>query len=84
MSVGASDTWILMASKDGILVHADLLLSVDAPVSEVVSIALLADASLPTVPCVVSRWEQELDWMAMNGINLALAFTGQEYVWAQL
>ena len=24
------------------------------------------------------RWQQELDLMALNGINLALAFTGQE------
>ncbi len=28
-----------------------------------------------------ARWERELDWMAMNGINMPLAFTGQEYVW---
>eukprot|EP01061_Rhynchopus_euleeides_P034257 TRINITY_DN57_c15_g3_i1.p1 TRINITY_DN57_c15_g3~~TRINITY_DN57_c15_g3_i1.p1 ORF type:complete len:761 (+),score=321.66 TRINITY_DN57_c15_g3_i1:91-2283(+) len=27
------------------------------------------------------RWEEELDWMALNGINMPLAFTGQEYVW---
>ena len=25
------------------------------------------------------QWEQHLDWMAMQGINLPLAFTGQEY-----
>ena len=30
------------------------------------------------------RWERELDWMAMNGINLPLSFTGQEYVWQKL
>lgn len=30
------------------------------------------------------RWEEELDWMALSGINLALAQTGQEYIWAQL
>ena len=28
-----------------------------------------------------SRWEREIDWMAMNGLNLILSFTGQEYVW---
>merc|ERR1712137_941325 len=28
-----------------------------------------------------SRWEREIDWMAMMGINMPLAFTGQEYVW---
>lgn len=29
-------------------------------------------------------WEQEIDWMAMSGINLPLAFTGQEAVWTDL
>eukprot|EP00052_Salpingoeca_macrocollata_P022042 m.190307 g.190307 ORF g.190307 m.190307 type:complete len:803 (+) comp21696_c0_seq6:142-2550(+) len=28
-----------------------------------------------------SRWEQEIDWMALHGVNLPLSFTGQEYVW---
>lgn len=28
-----------------------------------------------------SRWEREIDWMAMNGVNLALATTGSEAVW---
>lgn len=27
------------------------------------------------------RWEKEIDWMAMHGINMPLAITGQEYVW---
>jgi alpha-N-acetylglucosaminidase len=31
-----------------------------------------------------SRWEREIDWMAMNGINFPLAFVGQEYVWQQV
>ena len=31
-----------------------------------------------------SRWEREIDWMALNGINLPLAFTGVEYVTKQL
>ena len=30
------------------------------------------------------RWERELDWMAISGINLPLAFTGQEYVWQKV
>ena len=30
------------------------------------------------------RWEREIDWMALNGINLPLSFTGQEYVWQKL
>ncbi|CAK4783087.1 unnamed protein product [Aphanomyces euteiches] len=28
-----------------------------------------------------AKWEKHLDWMALNGINLPLAFTGQEKVW---
>lgn len=28
-----------------------------------------------------TRWQREIDWMAMNGLNLILSFTGQEYVW---
>ncbi|CAK4737518.1 unnamed protein product [Aphanomyces euteiches] len=28
-----------------------------------------------------SKWEKHLDWMALNGINMPLAFTGQEKVW---
>jgi len=27
------------------------------------------------------RWERELDWMALNGINLALATIGTEAIW---
>lgn len=30
------------------------------------------------------RWEKEIDWMALHGINMPLAITGQEYVWHQL
>ena len=28
-----------------------------------------------------TRWEQEIDWMALHGINLPLAITGTECVW---
>lgn len=28
-----------------------------------------------------SRWEKEIDWMALHGINLSLALTGTEAVW---
>lgn len=27
------------------------------------------------------RWEREIDWMALNGINAPLALTGQETIW---
>ncbi|XP_056433195.1 LOW QUALITY PROTEIN: alpha-N-acetylglucosaminidase-like [Gadus chalcogrammus] len=30
------------------------------------------------------RWEREIDWMALNGINLPLAFTGQEALWQEV
>ncbi|KAG9434718.1 alpha-N-acetylglucosaminidase isoform X1 [Apis mellifera carnica] len=29
-------------------------------------------------------WEKNIDWMALNGINLALAFTGQEAIWQKV
>ncbi|CAK8689619.1 alpha-N-acetylglucosaminidase-like [Clavelina lepadiformis] len=31
-----------------------------------------------------TRWEREIDWMALNGINLPLAFTGQEAIWQRV
>ncbi len=30
------------------------------------------------------RWQQEIDWMAMHGVNLALAITGTEAVWRDM
>jgi alpha-N-acetylglucosaminidase len=30
------------------------------------------------------RWERELDWMALHGINMALALDGQEAIWQQV
>jgi alpha-N-acetylglucosaminidase len=30
------------------------------------------------------RWEKEVDWMALNGINLVLAYTGREYVYRKV
>ena len=27
------------------------------------------------------RWQEEIDWMALNGINMPLALTGQEVTW---
>ena len=38
--------------------------------------------SLAFVPW--SYWETHIDWMAMNGINMPLAFVGQEWVWARV
>ncbi len=31
-----------------------------------------------------ARWEREIDWMALSGINLPLAITGQEAVWQRV
>ncbi|CAM3665997.1 alpha-N-acetylglucosaminidase [Mucilaginibacter galii] len=30
------------------------------------------------------RWEKEIDWMALHGINMPLALTGQEYTWYEV
>ena len=30
------------------------------------------------------RWEQEIDWMALHGINLPLAAVGQECIWRNM
>jgi alpha-N-acetylglucosaminidase len=30
------------------------------------------------------RWEKEIDWMALHGINMPLAMTGQEAVWKKV
>ncbi|PTN05295.1 alpha-N-acetylglucosaminidase [Mangrovibacterium marinum] len=30
------------------------------------------------------RWEQEIDWMALHGINMPLAITGEESIWDEV
>lgn len=30
------------------------------------------------------RWEKEIDWMALHGINMPLALTGQNIVWSRV
>ena len=30
------------------------------------------------------RWQKEIDWMAMHGINMPLAITGEEYTWREV
>jgi alpha-N-acetylglucosaminidase len=30
------------------------------------------------------RWEKEIDWMALHGINMPLAITGEEYTWNEV
>lgn len=34
--------------------------------------------------CDWERWEKEIDWMALHGINLPLAVVGQECVWKNM
>lgn len=31
-----------------------------------------------------ARWEQEIDWMALHGVNLPLAIVGEECVWRNM
>jgi alpha-N-acetylglucosaminidase len=31
-----------------------------------------------------SRWQQEIDWMALNGVNMPLALTGEEAIWEEV
>ena len=31
-----------------------------------------------------SRWEKEIDWMALHGINMPLALTGEESIWQEV
>jgi alpha-N-acetylglucosaminidase len=30
------------------------------------------------------RWEKEIDWMALHGIDMPLAITGEEYTWQEV
>lgn len=30
------------------------------------------------------RWEREIDWMALNGVNMPLSVTGQEAIWQKV
>ena len=30
------------------------------------------------------RWEAEIDWMALHGVNLPLALSGQEFIWVRV
>jgi len=31
-----------------------------------------------------TRWEDEIDWMALHGINMPLALAGQEFIWVEV
>jgi alpha-N-acetylglucosaminidase len=30
------------------------------------------------------RWQREIDWMTLNGINMPLALTGEEAIWQKV
>ncbi|CAK4077588.1 unnamed protein product [Aphanomyces euteiches] len=72
--------------KDHQLHLPDVLPTIDSPVR----VERSAKYSYYENVCTVSysqwtwgwaRWERHIDWMALNGINMPLAFTGQEKVW---
>lgn len=44
----------------------------------------LACCPLSVVDAWFPRWEREIDWMAINGINLPLAFNGQETLYSRV
>ena len=41
----------------------------------------VVQSSYSNVWWTFERWLQEIDWMALHGVNVALAFTGQEALW---
>jgi hypothetical protein len=32
----------------------------------------------------LERWQQEVDWMALHGVNVCLAYTGQEAIFREV
>lgn len=54
----------------------------------VASVNSLAEFNWPFADSYVwwdwERWEKEIDWMALQGVNLPLAFTGQEAIWQKV
>eukprot|EP01060_Flectonema_neradi_P039272 TRINITY_DN857_c3_g1_i1.p1 TRINITY_DN857_c3_g1~~TRINITY_DN857_c3_g1_i1.p1 ORF type:complete len:723 (+),score=163.84 TRINITY_DN857_c3_g1_i1:77-2245(+) len=92
-SIAAALNWYLKYTADCQVSWAGDNLNLAKPlpkVSEKVSLTRPYQYGYYENVCTVSytmafwqwdRWEREIDWMAMNGINMPLAFTGQEYVW---
>lgn len=62
---------------------------VSTPVRKETSLALRYDFNYCTYSYTMAfwdweRWEKEIDWMALHGINLPLAVVGQECVWKNM
>lgn len=66
--------------KDEKMKHT-LILGVDSEQWWYHTYAVLADSY---VWWKWDQWEKEIDWMALQGINLPLAFTGQEAIWQKV
>ena len=62
---------------------------VDTPVRKETNLSLRYDFNYCTYSYTMAfwdwnRWEKEIDWMALHGINLPLAAVGQECVWKNM
>ena len=62
---------------------------VSTPVRKETNLALRYDFNYCTYSYTMAfwdweRWEKEIDWMALHGINLPLAVVGQECVWKNI
>ncbi len=62
---------------------------VDTPVRKETNLSLRYDFNYCTYSYTMAfwdwnRWEKEIDWMALHGINLPLAVVGQECVWKNM
>ena len=62
---------------------------VDTPLRKETNLSLRYDFNYCTYSYTMAfwdwnRWEKEIDWMALHGINLPLAAVGQECVWKNM
>lgn len=62
---------------------------VDTPLHKETNLSLRYDFNYCTYSYTMAfwdwnRWEKEIDWMALHGINLPLAAVGQECVWKNM
>ncbi|UJR13358.1 hypothetical protein I4U23_000375 [Adineta vaga] len=80
-----ADSSVYWAGKNNRLTGSTLL-----PISETIRIVANDLYRWYGNPCTFSysavfwnfsRWEKEIDWMAMNGINIVYATTGMEYIY---
>lgn len=67
----------------------DNLPKVSTPVRKETNLSLRYDFNYCTYSYTMAfwdwkRWEKEIDWMALHGINLPLAAVGQECVWKNM